>query len=64
MTRRKLFRTMGAAVRIAKSRGGRTYPLVTPCCRASSTLEGEPAPQYHCDDCGKIFTSLEPFERR
>ena len=37
-------------------------PLYTPCCMAGSTLRGKPAPQYHCNDCGQVFTSLAEFK--
>ena len=39
--------------------GPKCHRLVSPCCRATVQLFGQPAPQYHCFECGKVFGKLE-----
>ena len=58
---RELFESMRKAIKIERSGRGITRPIYTPCCLSGSTLRGQPAPQYHCNQCGKVYTTLAVF---
>lgn len=55
-----LLSQLGVAKKLLRWRSV-SIPIFTPCCKAGSTLRGKPAPQYHCNECGKTYTSLKEF---